>query len=131
MQTNKSKDMANIKVKLGAGANFFYDMGSGLKVLKGHEVELSIAQQQLPRVRKALQSGLLVKADTKVEDPAQVLLGEYSKMISKKKPASVDQLKAAFNLDQLKVIAAKLDIELEESDNEDSIIEAVNSVLKG
>lgn len=124
--------MANIKVKLGPNANFFYDMGSGLKVLKGKEVELNMVQQNLPRVRKALQSGLLVKSDVKGEnDKAQELLAKYSSLIARKQPAGMKELSSSFTLDELKMIATKLDIELEPEDDSNSIIEAVNTVLSG
>lgn len=120
-----------MKVKLSPVASIFHDMETKLTISGKSIVELTPKQMASSEVVKALRSGHLVEVnDHKNEaqaEPAgvdvQTLQATLDKMVANGDPAKT--IAGAFNMDQLKALAAANDIELEKGDTKLNIVEAL------
>lgn len=128
--------MASQYVTLGNRAYSFHDPALGISIAKGETRELSDRQMQSRRIRAALNSGHLRIV---TEDPKKVAkyteedIEKLDKKLRKQVDKGVDTLKitSAFTEEEAKLLAAKHNIELEESDTLESIITAIVEDVKG
>ena len=122
------------KVTVGSKAYSFTDQALGISIVKGEIAELSAKQMTSKKVVVALNGGHLrivqegetVKnndADVKVLDEKLLKL-----LASGKKVAKVAK---DFTLEEAKLIAAKHEIQVEDSDTVETIFEAIAEDTKG
>lgn len=117
------------KIALGKKAGIFHDQSTGITIKKGEIKELTDNQLKSKRVRQALNGGHLVVAvekgftEDKVKDNIDDLNKKFSDLVSN--GTDNDKIAKSFNFDQLKMLAEKYEIELEESDTKVDVVKAL------
>lgn len=122
--------MANHFVTLGSRAYSFHDPALGISIARGEVKELSERQMQSRRIRAALNSGHLRIVTEDLNKVAKYTDEDIEKLdnkLRKQVGKGVDPSKIVSNFteEEAKLLAAKHNIELEESDTLQSIIEAI------
>lgn len=118
-------------VTVGANAQSFHDPTTGITVVKGQKVELTVQQMKAPRVQLALNAGHLVRVHVEVADEVNKYSDkEVSKAISRakkmfKEGATIDKITGNFNHDLILAMAVKAGVESEEGDTDNDLIDAI------
>lgn len=127
MRKNKSTDTKY--VSLGDNAYSFYDPSTGIQVVRGEVVELSLRQLAAPKIRKALVNGHLQYVADKNEvvnevDP-DTLKAKFDKLVEAGMDAG--KIAKAFTMEEAKALAEDNNITVEKDDTVLSIVEALMS----
>lgn len=127
MGKNKSTDSKY--VSLGDNAYSFYDPSTGIQVVRGEVVELSLRQLAAPKIRKALINGHLQYVADKNEvvnevDP-DTLKAKFDKLVEAGMDAG--KIAKAFTMEEAKTLAEDNNITVEKDDTVLSIVEALMS----
>ena len=117
-------------VTTGKNANIFHDPASGITVIRGDKKSLTPYQLNLPKVRKALNAGhlILVEADSEVETKPTPF--DLDKLFSDldtyvNKGMDHDSIAKKFSMDELKAMAERSEIEVEDGDTKSDIVSAL------
>nr|DAW04826.1 MAG TPA: hypothetical protein [Caudoviricetes sp.] len=129
MGKNKSANTDSKYVSLGDNAYSFYDPSTGIQVVRGEVVELSLRQLAAPKIRKALINGHLQYVADKNEvvnevDP-DTLKAKFDKLVEAGMDAG--KIAKAFTMEEAKTLAEDNNITVEEGDTVLSIVEALMS----
>ena len=129
MGKNKSANTDSKYVSLGDNAYSFYDPSTGIQVVRGEVVELSLRQLAAPKIRKALINGHLQYVADKNEvvnevDP-DTLKVKFDKLVEAGMDAG--KIAKAFTMEEAKTLAEDNNITVEEGDTVLSIVEALMS----
>lgn len=117
------------KVTVGSKAYSFTDQALGISIVKGEVVELSAKQMTSKKIVVALNGGhLRIVQDgetVKKYNPADVeaLDAKLLKLLASGK--KVSKVAKDFTLEEAKLIAAKHEIQVEDSDTVETIFEAI------
>ena len=117
------------KVTVGSKAYSFTDQALGISIVKGEVVELSAKQMTSKKIVVALNGGhLRIVQDgetVKKYNPADVeaLDAKLLKLLASGK--KVTKVAKDFTLEEAKLIAAKHEIQVEDSDTVETIFEAI------
>ena len=121
--------MTKIKVTLGPNAYSFHDQSTGITIARGEIKELTPAQLNKNRIKKAIASGHLrqVYEPISSETYTQEAIEKLDKRLNKLFDKGEEPGKAAkkFSLEELKRIAEFNDIKVEEGDTAADIIEVI------
>lgn len=125
----KSANTDSKYVSLGDNAYSFYDPSTGIQVVRGEVVELSLRQLAAPKIRKALINGHLQYVADKNEavnevDP-ETLKAKFDKLVNAGMDAG--KIAKAFTMEEAKALAKDNNITVEEDDTVLSIVEALMS----
>ena len=125
----KSANTDSKYVSLGDNAYSFYDPSTGIQVVRGEVVELSLRQLAAPKIRKALINGHLQYVADKNEavnevDP-ETLKAKFDKLVEAGMDAG--KIAKAFTMKEAKALAEDNNITVEEGDTVLSIVEALMS----
>lgn len=129
MGKNKSANTDSKYVSLGDNAYSFYDPSTGIQVVRGEVVELSLRQLAAPKIRKALINGHLQYVADKNEvvnevDP-DTLKAKFDKLVEAGMDAG--KIAKAFTMEEAKTLAEDNNITVEKDDTVLSIVEALMS----
>lgn len=122
------------KVTVGSKAYSFTDQALGISIVKGEVVELSAKQMTSKKIVVALNGGhLRIVQDgetVKKYNPADVeaLDAKLLKLLASGK--KVSKVAKDFTLEEAKLIAAKHEIQVEDSDTVETIFEAIDEDTK-
>lgn len=129
MGKNKSVNTDSKYVSLGDNAYSFYDPSTGIQVVRGEVVELSLRQLAAPKVRKALINGHLQyvadKNEVVNEVDTETLQAKFDKLVEVGMDAG--KIAKAFTMEEAKSLAEDNNITVEKDDTVLSIIEALMS----
>lgn len=129
MGKNKSANTDSKYVSLGDNAYSFYDPSTGIQVVRGEVVELSLRQLAAPKIRKALINGHLQyvadKNEVVNEVDSETLKAKFDKLVEAGMDAG--KIAKAFTMEEAKTLAEDNKITLEEDDTVLSIVEALMS----
>ena len=125
----KSANTDSKYVSLGDNAYSFYDPSTGIQVVRGEVVELSLRQLAAPKIRKALINGHLQYVADKNEvvnevDP-DTLKAKFDKLVEAGMDAG--KIAKAFTMEEAKTLAEDNNITVEKDDTVLSIVEALMS----
>lgn len=125
----KSANTDSKYVSLGDNAYSFYDPSTGIQVVRGEVVELSLRQLAAPKIRKALINGHLQYVADKNEavnevDP-ETLKARFDKLVEAGMDAG--KIAKAFTMEEAKALAEDNNITVEKDDTVLSIVEALMS----
>lgn len=129
MGKNKSVNMDSKYVSLGDNAYSFYDSSTGIQVVRGEVVELSLRQLAAPKIRKALINGHLQYVADKNEIVNEVDTETLQVKFDKLVEAGMDagKIAKAFTIEEVKALAEDNNITVEKDDTVLSIVEALMS----
>lgn len=129
MGKNKSTNTDSKYVSLGDNAYSFYDPSTGIQVVRGEVVELSLRQLAAPKIRKALINGHLQyvadKNEVVNEIDNETLKAKFDKLVEAGMDAG--KIAKAFTMEEAKALAEDNNITVEEGDTVQSIVEALMS----
>lgn len=114
-------------VTVGNKANIFFDMVTGITVCKGEKVTLTEGQYASSKVRSALASGHLVLVpEENTESGKEVSVDALEKKMRKmyEKGNTFNKIAGKFTLDQIKAVAEKNEVTVEEADTAEDILKA-------
>lgn len=124
--------MAKRKVTIGNKAYSFHDQALGITICRGEVVELSSKQLSSKHISQALNGGhLRYVDDSEIKKYTEEDVEKLDKKLvaSIKKGVKPEKVSKDFSLEEAKLLAAKHDIEVEDSDTVDSIITAIAETL--
>ena len=126
MGKNKSANTDSKYVSLGDNAYSFYDPSTGIQVIRGEVVELSLRQLAAPKIRKALVNGHLQyvadKNEVVNEVDSETLKAKFDKLVEAGMDAG--KIAKAFTMEEAKSLAEDNNITVEKDDTVLSIVEA-------
>lgn len=129
MGKSKSANTDSKYVSLGDKAYSFYDPSTGIQIVRGEVVELSLRQLAAPKIRKALINGHLQYVASKNEVVNEVdtetLKAKFDKLVEAGMDAG--KIAKAFTMEEAKSLAEDNNITVEEDDTVLSIVEALMS----
>lgn len=129
MGKNKSANTDSKYVSLGDNAYSFYDPSTGIQVVLGEVVELSLRQLAAPKIRKALINGHLQYVADKNEVvngvDSETLKAKFDKLVEAGMDAG--KIAKAFTMEEAKSLAEDNNITVEKDDTVLSIVEALMS----
>lgn len=129
MGKNKSTNTDSKYVSLGDNAHSFYDPSTGIQIVRGEVVELSLRQLAAPKIRKALINGHLQyvadKNEAVNEPDTETLKAKFDKLVEAGMDAG--KIAKAFTMEEAKALAEDNNITVEEGDTVQSIVEALMS----
>lgn len=129
MGKNKSANTDSKYVSLGDNAYSFYDPSTGIQVVRGEVVELSLRQLAAAKIRKALINGHLQyvadKNEVVNEVDSETLKAKFDKLVEAGMDAG--KIAKAFTMEEAKTLAEDNNITVEKDDTVLSIVEALMS----
>lgn len=125
-----------MKYRLGDKASIFYDASTGIKILRGQEVEVSEKAQNSKKFKSAISNGFifLVKEEQKPLSPQKTertledIKNSFLSLLESK--TETPDLIKKFNLSELTKLAESYELEAEETDTKATLAEAIINVLK-
>lgn len=126
----KNKSATDSKyVSLGDNAYSFYDPSTGIQIVRGEVVELSLRQLAAPNIRRALINGHLQyvadKNEVVNEVDTETLKAKFDKLVEAGMDAG--KIAKAFTMEEAKALAEDNNITVEKDDTVLSIVEALMS----
>lgn len=123
------------KVTVGSRALSFHDQSTGITICKGEVKELNANQFRNRRIQRALNTGHLQLVSNEVSDVKKYNKSDITKLLERVKKQYSKGMEAskaakAYSLEEAKLMAKEMDIELEEGDTITSILEAIYSEFK-
>lgn len=121
--------MTTYTVTTGPKAYSFHDQATGITIIRGQEKELTLRQYTSKKIQKALASGHLVLVANKNLMPK--MTDADLKRLDKKmrtqfsQGMEISKMAKGYNLDQVKILAEKYQIEADANDTVETLIQAI------